>query len=323
MANGGGGRSVFSGFCELRVVVIFAVASLFGIMSIMAALRYAIVTPSFSKDFLRCAMLVESVERHVAAHVVHYLVIDRRDVPLFKPLESSRTRILVVEDVIPNWIVRVPAVRRFWFSFRTRPVKNWILQQIVKLSIPETVSEDVLLYTDSDVFFVSAYDPATFERDGKVPLFREPGQRGKIPRNDEWHALAARLLGISAHESYDTNFVGNIVCWRRANAVSMLRRVSEVSGKDWARVVAPLSGFSEYILYGVNATEVSNEDKSGHWHDGVTRSHNYWRTTPLDVAALEKFRDERTPLQYAVMISAKSHTKVDDIRRVFFRSGAT
>ena len=87
-------------------------------------------------------------------------------------------------------------------------------------------------------------------------------------------------------------------------------------------MVAPLSGFSEYILYGVHATEVLNEGNSGHWHDGVTRSHNYWRTTPLDVAALEKFRDERTPLQYAVMISAKSHTKVDDIRRVFFGSGA-
>jgi hypothetical protein len=288
----------------------------------MAALQYALVTPSFSKDFLRCSMLVESIERHVAAHVVHYLVIDRRDLPMFKPLESSRTKILVVEDVIPSWIVRVPTVRRFWLSFRTRPVKNWILQQMVKLSIPEKVTEDVLLYTDSDVFFVSAYDPAAFERDGKVPLFREPGQRGKIPRNDEWHSLAARLLGVPAHDSYDTNFVGNIVCWRRDNAVSMLRRVKDVSGKDWTRVVAPLSGFSEYILYGVHATEVLNEGNSGHWHDGVTRSHNYWRTTPLDVAALEKFRDERTPLQYAVMISAKSHTKVDDIRRVFFGSGA-
>jgi hypothetical protein len=217
----------------------------------------------------------------------------------------------------------VPGVRRFWMSFRTRPVKNWILQQMVKLSIPHTVSEDVLLYTDSDVFFVSAYDPAAFERDGKVPLFREPGQRGKIPRNDEWHALAARLLNVPVADSYDTNFVGNIVCWRRANAISMLRQVKELSRKDWARVVAPLGGFSEYILYGVYATEVLKEGNSGHWHDGVTRSHNYWRTAPLDVAALEKFRDERSPSQYAVMISAKSNTKVDDIRRVFFRNGAS
>jgi Family of unknown function (DUF6492) len=284
----------------------------------VSELTYALVTPSFSKDFERCALLVESVQKWVAPHVRHYLVIDRRDVPLFAPLASQRTKILVVEDIVPKWIVRVPGIRRFWLSFRTRPVKNWILQQMVKISIPEVVPDDILLYTDSDVFFVAPYDPRQYERSGLVPLFVEPGQRGKIPRNDEWHQLAARLLGVPAEASYDTNYVGNIVCWRRANAVAMLRRLEEVSGKHWARVVAPLSGFSEYILYGVYATQILNDSNSGHWYDGVIRTHNYWRTTPLDVAALEKFKGERTELHHSVMISAKSHTQVADIRQVFF-----
>lgn len=283
----------------------------------MAALTYALVTPSFSKDFERCALLVESVERWLPPHVRHYLVIDRRDVPLFTPLASGRTKILVVEDIVPKWIVRVPGIRRFWLSFRTRPVKNWILQQMVKLSIPEVVDEDILLYTDSDVFFIAPYDPRDFERDGLVPLFIELGQRGKIPRNDEWHSLAARLLGVPAEDSYDTGYVGNIVCWRRANAVAMLRRVEAVAGRRWSRVIAPLSGFSEYILYGVYTTTILDESNSGHWHDGVIRTHNYWRTVPLDVPALQKFKSERTETEHSVMISAKSHTDIADIRRVF------
>jgi hypothetical protein len=283
----------------------------------VSSLTYALVTPSFSKDFERCRLLVESAERWVASHVRHYLVIDRRDVPLFTPLASSRTKILVVEDIVPSWIVRVPGIRRFWLSFRTRPVKNWILQQMVKISIPEVVEDDILLYTDSDVFFVAPYDPREFERDGLVPLFVEMDQRGKIPRNDEWHSLAARLLGVPVEASYDTNYVGNIVCWRRANAVAMLRRVEDVAGKHWARVVAPLSGFSEYILYGVYATQILNESTSGHWRDGVIRTHNYWRTVPLDVPALQKFKSEQSETEHSVMISAKSHTEVSDIRRVY------
>ena len=283
----------------------------------MKSLSYALVTPSYRLDFDRCALLVQSVRRWVAPHVVHYLVIDRRDVAQFSALEGPRTRILVVEDVVPGWLVRIPGVRKFWLSLKTRPVKNWILQQIVKLSIPGAVSEDVLLYTDSDVFFVADYDPRSLERDGKVPLFVEFGQRNLIANNDRWQAVASGLLGIPAEASCDTNFIGNTVCWRRENAVQMLERVRQVAGKGWARSIAPLSGFSEYILYGVFATRVLPEADSGHWLDTELRTHNYWLTVPLDVAALEEFKARRAQSQYAVMISAKSGTRVEDIRRVY------
>ncbi|MDE2347922.1 MAG: hypothetical protein KGL92_05420 [Gammaproteobacteria bacterium] len=283
----------------------------------MNSLTYALITPSFSKDLERCTLLVQSVERWVAPHVRHYLIIDRRDVHLFKPLASARTEILVVEDIVPNWIVRVPYVRRFWLSLRTRPVKNWVLQQMVKLSIPSIVDADILLYTDSDVFFVDSYDPRTFEREGKVPLFMETGQHGKIPNNDLWHGVASRLLGIPPIEFCDTNYIGNTVCWRRDVALAMLRRVELQAGRSWPLAIAPLSAISEYILYGVHATAVVGEENSGHWPDPEIRTHNYWRTVPLGPAELERFKAERAPHQYAVMISAKSGTKVEDIRRVY------
>jgi hypothetical protein len=285
----------------------------------MTSLSYALVTPSYWKDVERCALLIESVERWVQPGVRHYLVIARRDVPLFKPLLRSRSELIVVEDIIPNWLIRIPGVRRFWFSLRTRPVKNWILQQIVKLSLPAVATEDVLLYADSDMFFVAPYDPRTFERDGKVPLFVETGQRGLIENNDEWQAVGSRLLGLPVETDCDNNYVNQLIYWRRQNVIDMLRRVENVAGKDWVQAIAPLSGFSEYILYGLYAARFLGEgDASGHWHDGLIRTLNHWQPVAMDLKALQRFKATREPHHHSVMVSAKSGTKVSDVRKVFF-----
>jgi hypothetical protein len=283
----------------------------------MNSLSYALVTPSFRLDLQRCALLTDSVERWVAPHVRHYLVVDRRDVAMFRPLAGPRTTVLVVEDIVPRWVFRVPGMRRFWLSLRTRPLKNWILQQIVKISIPGVVREEVLLYADSDVFFVAPYEPRALERDGQVPLFVETGQRGLIPANDRWHDVASGLLGLPPQGSYDTNFIGNVVAWRRANALAMRNRLEEVSGRDWPLVLAPLNAFSEYILYGVFAHEVLRAN-SGQWDDGVLRTLSDWRTAPLSRAELDALKAALQPQHHSVMISAKSRTDVAAIRSVFF-----
>ncbi|QNT68074.1 DUF6492 family protein [Defluviicoccus vanus] len=283
----------------------------------MSTLSYALVTPSYWKDVERCAMLIESVDRWVPPEIRHYLVIARRDVPLFRPLLTSRCQLIVVEDIIPAWLFRVPGIRRFWMSLRTRPVKNWILQQIVKLSVPGVVSEDVLLYADSDMFFIQPYDPRNYERGDRVPLFAETGQRGLITSNDLWQAVGSCLLGLPVETDCDSNYVGQLVYWRRANAVDMVRRVEEVNGHSWQQEVASRSDFAEYILYGLYATRVLGE-RSGHWHDDLVRTLCYWPAVPLDRPALERFRGTRQPHHHSAMVSSKSGTPVADIRAVFF-----
>lgn len=284
----------------------------------MSALSYALVTPSFRLDLDRCELLVESVARHAAPGLRHYLVVDRRDLPLFAHLRSSRTELLVVEDIIPRWLVRIPGVRRFWMSFRTPPVRNWILQQMVKLSIPSVVPEDVLLYTDSDTFFIAPYDPAGFERDGRVPLFVETGMRGVLDYNDRWHGAAAKLIGLPVETGYDTSYVGNVICWRSQNARRLQERIAEITGRRWQRAIATQMAFSEYTLYGLYCTALLGEAYSGHWHDGVIRTLNHWKPVPLDVQGLEALKAKRQPQHHSAMISAKSRTAVADIRKVFF-----
>jgi hypothetical protein len=277
---------------------------------------YALITPSFRTDLERCVLLAESVEKWVAPHVRHYIIVDRRDVPLFKPLASKRTSILIVEETAPAWLFRLPGIRRFWFSLRSLPVRNWMLQQIVKLSVPSVVSEDVLLCTDSDVFFIAPYDPRDFERDGKVPLFVETGQTGLIPNNDEWHRVSANLLGLPPQPTYDTNYIGNVIPWRRDIVLAMHDRMRETAGKSWELVVASQAVLAEYILYGMFSQMVPGHD-AGQWDDGVVRTLCYWGTVPLGIAELEKLKAERRDTHHSMMISAKSKTVVADIRKVF------
>jgi hypothetical protein len=280
-------------------------------------LSYALITPSYWRDVERCRLLVESVHRWVDPTLQHYLLIAKRDVPLFTSMLGPRTHLIVVEDIIPRWLFRVPGVKRFWVSLRTRPVKNWILQQIVKLSAPSVVTKDVLLYADSDMFFIAPYDPRSFERDGKVPLLEEIGQRGKIPHNDRWQAVCSKLLGLPVQTDCDTNYVGQLVWWRRANALRMLEQVETINARDWQRCIAPLSAFSEYILYGLHSARVLGEANAGHWHDRMVRTLCYWPEVRLDVAGLEKLKSQREPQHHSAMISGKSGTSVADIRSVF------
>jgi hypothetical protein len=277
-------------------------------------LQYALVTPTFRLDREQAELNVETAAHYVAPHVRQYLVIDRRDVPLFAHLKSSRVELLTVEDVIPRWIFRVPGVRKFWMSLRSRPIRNWILQQIVKLTMPTQAREDVLLYTDSDTFFVAPFDPRSLERDGKPPFFAEV-LPDAVAFNDEWHRVAAGLLGLPV-EATRENYVGNVICWRRDNVVSLLERVRSIGRQPWQKSLAGLSAFSEYILYGVYMQRVLGKS-SGQWIDTTIRTQSYWGTTPLTMTQLEELKRGLLPQHHSAMISGKSHTPVADIRKVF------
>jgi hypothetical protein len=276
----------------------------------------AIITPSFRTDFEQCRLLTETVRAHVAPHVKHYLTVDRRDGGLFAELAGPRTEILYVEDVVPSWIRRLPFARRWWLSLKTPPIRNWMLQQIVKLSVAKFIPADVLIFVDSDVFFVRPYDPMTLVRGGKVPLFREYGEELRCDFNRRWHRVGAKLFGLEPQEDYLTSYVGNIITWRAENVRLLHEHIEKVTGRSWIESVSRLPAMSEYVLYGMFCEHVLKE-RSGHYFDSNISSLCYWKTQKLDVPALEEFRGALKPEHLAVMVSAKSRTPIDNIRRVF------
>jgi hypothetical protein len=276
---------------------------------------FAIITPSFEPDFERCQLLAESVLRHAAAHVQHYIIVDRRDERLFSSLRSARTHIVRKEDVLPWWLRRLPLSSRWWLNLKGLPVRGWIIQQLTKLSVPEICGADTFLFLDSDAFLVRAYDPRDAAKDGVYPMFRELLPR-ETPYNDEWHRAAAKLLGLPVQEHYSTNYVTQLVTWRRDNVLKLQRHIEDRTSRPWVESLLGFHALSEYVLYGVFCEHVLGAS-SGHYFESRPDTLNYWKPARLGEAELESLRRSLLPEHVAIMVSTKSNTSVTAIRRVF------
>lgn len=284
---------------------------------VSAATTFALITPSFAPDFERCRLLCDSVRAHVPATVRHYLIVDERDVPLFSSLRSPRTDLITVESVVPWWLRRMPFAGRWWLSLRTRPVRNWMLQQIVKLSAAIHLREDVLIFVDSDTFFVDRFVPADTLREGRVPLFCERGEAVRSPMGEGWLKVASELLGTNPPEE-PVSYVGNLITWRRENVLALHAHIERTQGRPWVEAICRQPTLSEYFLYGWFCERVLGEG-AGHYLDATIPSLNYWQTDALDTAGLEALKARLRPEHVAVMVSAKSGTPIAPIRSTFFQ----
>ncbi len=143
-------------------------------MTTSKAASLALATLSYGPDYQRCQLLVESIGQLSQTPVRHYIIVDRRDYSQFKSLANPSTEILTVESLLPPWIRRVPLVNRAWLSCKTPPIRNWVLQQLVKLSFARSAPAATTVFVDSDVAFVRPFDLTPWARPDQTRLFRVP-----------------------------------------------------------------------------------------------------------------------------------------------------
>jgi len=273
-------------------------------------MRHVIVTPSYGPDFERAKLLAESIKEFVPESAEHILLVDRRDVPQFRSLAGPRTRIVEAESVLPWWVRRVPGARRWWLSLRSLPIRNWILQQVVKLSVAEHFDADVFNFVDSDVTFIKPFDPSEFvSPEGLVRLFRAPGA-AQFATHTRWHQTAARLLGLPASDYFGANYIGNMITWRRDNLIAMYRHIENVTGRNWAASVCSRLHLSEYILYGIFVEHVLKGQ--GHYYEDRAHCHISWDYDITTPKGLDEFLSDTLPEHVAVMVSSKSKIPTAD-----------
>ena len=271
---------------------------------------FAIVTPSYAPDFVRCQLLCETIDRHSIVPIKHYLVVDRKDLKLFQSLQTANRAIITVESVLPWWIKKVSFVKNGWISFKSPPLRNWIIQQIVKLSIAKFITEDVITFVDSDVAFVRPFDMRSLVKDDRVRLFRIPNAiTAETKLLARWHEVSNKLLKLPPVKYPCPNYLGNFITWKRNNVLALHQYLEKVSGRSWVETIANSWHLSEYILYGTFVESILQE-KSQHYFDAQTICHDYWDTTPMSKIKVESFFDELPLDCFAIMISAKSHTEV-------------
>lgn len=276
---------------------------------------YAIVTPSYSLDFERCRLLADSVVDRVPTEIAHYIIVDRRDEALFQALRGPRTHIVVKQSILPWWLHQAPLSTRWWLSLQGPPLRGWMVQQIVKLSVDAVTRAEVLVFMDSDTVVLKPFDPSKGERGAAVPLFRERLAEENL-HNTRWHTVASELLGLPVERDPRASYVTQAVTWLRSNLVALHHQIERTTGRSWAASLCSLPTMSEYVLYGVFCERLLRE-QSNHYVDDTITTLNYWDTERLEDRGLVALRARLRPEHVGVMISAKSSTDVGAIRRVF------
>lgn len=281
----------------------------------MSKSSFAIITPSYAPDFERCRLLSWSISQFISSDVTHYIIVDRRDLQLFSQLKKPGTEIITVESVIPWWIQRIPGLKNGWLSLKTIPIRNWIIQQIVKIGIAEHVRENILVFVDSDTAFFRPFNLESFIQSGQIRLFREPSIDTQ-ETHLKWHRTAHKLLGLPFVDASAPDYIGNVITWKRENLLKLHQHIAAIAGRNWVEVVASSWHLSEYVLYGVFVEHILQEE-SGHYFDDKKICHEYWSPTPMSDTDLHNFFTDIHSEQVAIMISAKAGISVQQYEKLF------
>ncbi len=297
---------------------------------------YALITPSYYVDVERCRLLVESTEAFLPPEVKHYIVVDQADKKLFAPLASRRTQLLIKQDILPYWLFQIPFARRYWLSLRSLPVRGWIVQQLVKLSMNLAIPEDVFIYADSALVFIKPFQPQARVRYGLEPLFREPDApitaksrsrlhniiyylRNLSSRGD-WLSTAVSVLDVKGNPRLDSAYVESLVTWRRDTLHKLHEHIEAVHGRPWIEVLCRELFFSEYVLYGIFCEHILGIEQAGHYPTPLMETRSYWHEADLSDEELIRMRDSLEPHEVAVMINEKSKIPPSLIRKVFIET---
>ncbi len=277
-----------------------------------------IITPSYAPDFERCRLLSESIKQFSSSTLKHYLVVDRRDYLLFSQLKNQFTTIINKEDILPWWIFQIPIFtkKNIWFSLKTLPVRGWLIQQLIKLAIAKHIDEEVLIFADSDVFFMRPFDLQQYiTDDGRVRFFREPDtvleNNNHLPR---WYYDASNLLALDAPQFPVSNYMGQLVFWQKKNVLKLHQYLEKTHQKGWIEVLCNQWNFSEYILYGVFVEKILKET-SGHYFDSQDLCLNYWEEELMSEPELKQFFAHLTSKHIAVMLSAKAGIPINKYKQ--------
>jgi len=281
----------------------------------------AIVTPSYVEDFERCRLLCETLDRHVTGFAHHYILVEHRDMALFRQLQGSRRTVIDERDLLPDWLRPFSDPlslfrRRVWLSWKTKPLRGWHVQQLRRIIVAAHVPQEVLVFCDSDVVFVKPFDCGAFYRDDRVRLFRrDDTMKGEVRYDHRlWSRNAGLALGIASPAVSPHDYISTLIAWRRETVLSMCRRIEERHGRDWVEVLGSSRKFSECMLYGRYVDEVL--EGQGHFHGSEEFCHVHWFGKSLADEEFQAFFAAMAPEQVALGVQSFLGVEPDRIRRL-------
>lgn len=281
----------------------------------------AVVTASYAPDFERCRLLCETLDLHVSGAARHYILVEHRDVALFRQLEGPRRIVVDERDLLPRWLRAFDDPlslfkRRVWLSLKTQPLRGWHVQQLRRIAIAAHAGEDVLVFCDSDVAFLKPFDCRAFWRDGRARLFRRDGVLASEGHEEHriWSRNAGSVLGIDPSSTSSHDYISTLIAWRRDTVLAMCGEIEKVHGRDWVEVVGSARKFSECIIYGRYVDDLLQG--AGHFHCSEEFCRVHWTGEALSDDGFRGFVAAMAPEQVAIGMQSFIGTDIGRIRRL-------
>lgn len=276
-------------------------------------------TPSYTPDFERCRLLCESIDRFVTGHVRHVIAVNSEEMQLFETLAGPKRHIVNTNVFLPQWLRPLPfglkiKGRKFWWSLRTPPVRGWHLQQLVKFGGAAAGPEDVSVILDSDTVFVRPVDIAAVVGMTPTPHIRLPdGITADLAAHPKWLASTHRLLHLPQPKLPATDYIANVIPWRRDTVRSLLARIEANTKTDWQTAILRERAFSEYLLYGYHVASTPDE-AARHAPQSHSFAQEYWGDDALDAAGLGRQLKQLGDQCFAISVHSHSGTSLDLVR---------
>lgn len=261
-------------------------------------MSYAIVTPSFAKDYERCRLLAESIMRNVEG-AQHYVLVDGIDLAQFRGLVDFGVEVIDARELMSTSFVRVPSTR-LWLTPRGRVLRGWMTQQLRKLAFSRICPRENILFVDSDVAFIRRFDPDALTVNGKTPLFETEWHNAE---SLNWANQSRRLLDLPERPS--TNGYVHPTFWRRSIVVDLLSTIERIGQRPWQHVLANQATLSEYTLYGVFAREAIGLDRLGLYSFNEPLMHLSWGVCFRGREDVDAFLRDADSENVAVMFHSK------------------
>jgi hypothetical protein len=285
--------------------------------------RTAIATASYSNDLDRCRLLCESMDQHMLGDWVHYILVSRSDVALFRPMEGPRRQVVDETDLLPAWLFMLPdpfslMKRKIWLSPFSIPLRGWHVQQLRRLALSRYIEEKTMLSADSDVVMIRDYDPADLWQDGKLGFYRIDNTIDTATHSNhlKWMAHSTRLLGCQPPQLPTHDYISSLIPWRTDTCRTMLDYIEARHQRHWVRAMVRSRTFSECIIYGRYVDEIMNS--GGHFRMPNSLCHSLWLEGSYlkTKAGLKRFLGDRHPHHVGLQIQSFIGHELDDIRAV-------
>lgn len=283
--------------------------------------RIALITPTYRGDLEQFELLCESIDLRLSGYERHYVIVNDDDMPLFAKFAAGRRIVIPCSRFLPRWLRLVPPFllrngRRVWWSFRSRPVHGWHIQQIIKIAAALELPQQRFCLIDSDNVMIRGFDIGAYAGGPRAPLYVARGAiAADAPLHAKWTANSDRLLGLPTTEFPADDYIGNLIVWDKDSLRDMTRAIEAATGVDWFLALCRTRSFSEYLLYG-NFVRRSPRHRAA--HELVTQSLAvaYWDAAPLGRAELAELIARAPSSKVALCVESFSRTPIAAIRDV-------